>query len=116
MMVDVPADTIRIQTSTGAESAQERIEGGAVTEARDNASTIAADEEPVLLARLKERQRKRATETETQDQRPVAKPKAAKRQSKRTACTASGSFETPASKRKDGRLTQESFAASAQEP
>ena len=59
---------------------------------------------------------KRATETETQDQRPVAKPKAAKRQSKRTACTASGSFETPASKRKDGRLTQESFAASAQEP
>lgn len=49
MMVDVPADTIRIQTSTGAESAQERIEGGAVTEAIDNASTIAAAGETPLL-------------------------------------------------------------------
>ena len=51
MMVDLPADTIRIQTSTGAESAQERIEGGAVTEAIDNASTIAtAGETPLLDA------------------------------------------------------------------
>ena len=49
MMVDLPADTIRIQTSTGAESAQERIEGGAVTEAIDNASTIAAVGEMPLL-------------------------------------------------------------------
>ena len=49
MMVDVPAETIRIQTSTGAESAQERIEGGAVTEAIDNASTIAAAGEMPLL-------------------------------------------------------------------
>ena len=49
MMVDLPADTIRIQTSTGAESAQERIEGGAVTEAIDNASTIAAAGEMPLL-------------------------------------------------------------------
>ena len=49
MMVDLPADTIRIQTSTGAESAQERIEGGAVTEAIDNASTIAAAGETSLL-------------------------------------------------------------------
>ena len=49
MMVDLPADTIRIQTSTGAESAQERIEGGAVTEAIDNASTIAAAGEAPLL-------------------------------------------------------------------
>ena len=49
MMVDLPADTIRIQTSTGAESAQERIEGGAVTEAIDNASTIAAAGETPLL-------------------------------------------------------------------
>ena len=49
MMVDVPADTIRIPTSTGAESAQERIEGGAVTEAIDNASTIAAAGETPLL-------------------------------------------------------------------
>ena len=49
MMVDLPADTIRIQTSTGAESAQERIEGGAVTEAIDNAPTIAAAGETPLL-------------------------------------------------------------------
>ena len=49
MMVDVPADTIPIQTSTGAESAQERIEGGAVTEAIDNASNIAAAGETPLL-------------------------------------------------------------------
>ena len=50
MIVDLPADTIRIQTSTSAESAQERIEGGAVTEAIDNASTIAAGETPLLDA------------------------------------------------------------------
>ena len=49
MMVDLPADSIRIPTSTGAESAQERSEGGAVTEAIDNASTIAAAGETPLL-------------------------------------------------------------------
>ena len=98
-----------------AQELQQELADSAEKPALDG-STTAADEDPVLLARLKERQRKRATETETQVQRPVAKPKAANRQSKRTACTASGSFETPASKRKDGRLTQESFAASAQDP
>ena len=41
-------------------------------------SSTAAEEDQGLLAHLKERQRKRATETETQDQRPVAKPKATK--------------------------------------
>ena len=98
-----------------AESAEKRALDGSTTDRAHVQNDTAADEDP-FLARLKERQRKRATETETQDQRPVAKPKAAKRQSKRTACTASGSFETPASKRKDGRLTKESFAASAQDP
>ena len=49
MMVDLPADSIRIPTSTGAESAQERIDRGAVTEAIDNASTIAAAGETPLL-------------------------------------------------------------------
>ena len=49
MRGDLPADTIRIQTSTGAESGQERIEGGAVTEAIDNASIIAAAGETPLL-------------------------------------------------------------------
>ena len=49
MMVDVPADTIRIQASTDTEGVQERIEGGAVSEAIDNASTIAAVGETPLL-------------------------------------------------------------------
>ena len=49
MMVDVPADAIRIRASTSAEGAQEPIEGGAVTEAIDNASTIAAAGETPLL-------------------------------------------------------------------
>ncbi len=49
MMVDVPADAIRIRASTGADGAQEPIEGGAVTEAIDNASTIAAAGETPLL-------------------------------------------------------------------
>jgi hypothetical protein len=49
LIVDVPADTIRIQASTGAEGAEERIEGGAVTEAIDNAPNIAAVGETPLL-------------------------------------------------------------------
>ena len=93
-----------------AQKLQQELADSAEKPALDG-STTAADEDPVLLARLKERQRKRATETETQDQRPVAKPKATERQSKRTACTLSGSFETPASKKKYWRLTQGSFAA-----
>ena len=48
-MVDVPADTIRIQANTESEGVQERLEGGAVTEAIDNASTIAAAGETPLL-------------------------------------------------------------------
>ena len=49
MMVDVPADTIRIQASTSTEGAQERIGGGVVTEAIDKASNIAAVGEAPLL-------------------------------------------------------------------
>ena len=49
MMVDVPADTIRMQASTDNEGAQERIEGSVVTEAVDNASNIAAFGETPLL-------------------------------------------------------------------
>ena len=54
-----------------AQELQQELADSAENPALDG-STIAADEDPVLLARLKERQRKRATETETQDQRPVA--------------------------------------------
>ena len=49
MMVDVPADTIRILASADTEGVQERIEGGAVIEAIDSASTIAAAGETPLL-------------------------------------------------------------------
>lgn len=49
MVVDAPADTIRIQLSTDTDGAQERIEGGVVTEAVDNASNIAAAGETPLL-------------------------------------------------------------------
>jgi hypothetical protein len=49
MVVDAPADTIRLQPSTDTEGAQERIEGGVVTEAIDNASNIAAVGETLLL-------------------------------------------------------------------
>ena len=82
-----------------AESAEKPALDGSKTDRADVQNDTAADAD-LVLARLKERQRKRATETETLDQRPLAKPKAAKRQSKRTACIASGSFDTPASKEK----------------
>jgi glutathione peroxidase-family protein len=49
MMVDVPADTIRIQASTDNEGVQERIEGGVANVAMDNTSTIAAVGETPLL-------------------------------------------------------------------
>ena len=49
MMVDVPADTIRIQASTDTEGVKERIEGGAASEAIENASTIAAVGDTPLL-------------------------------------------------------------------
>ena len=49
MMVDVPADTIRIQASTDAEGLQERIEGGVATASMGNAPTIAAVGETPLL-------------------------------------------------------------------
>ena len=49
MMVDVPADTIRIQASTDTEGVQERIEGGVANVAMDDASTIAAAGETPLL-------------------------------------------------------------------
>ena len=98
-----------------ADNAEKPALDGSNTDSADVQNDTGADEDLVLLARLKERQRKRATETDTQDQRRVAKPKSAKRQSKRTACSASGNFETPSSRRKDARLTEESFAASVQE-
>ena len=57
---------------TAAQELQQKLADSAEQPAFDG-STIAADEDPILLARLKERQRKRAPETETRDQRPVAK-------------------------------------------
>ena len=73
--------------------------------------------EDLVLAHLKERQRKRAAERqaerEAEEQRPLAKPRAAQRQNKRPAGNACGNVEQPVSKRKDHRLTAESFATCA---
>ena len=69
-----------------------------------------------ILVELKARQRKRAIESEAEEQRALAKPKASKRQNKRTAGTASGIVEQPAAKKKGSRLSAESFAACAAPP
>ena len=60
-------------------------------------------------------QRKRAIESESEEQRPCAKSKARQRQNKRSACNTSGSVEQPALNRKDQRLTAESFQACARD-
>ena len=63
------------------------------TDRADVQNDPATDQDPVLT-HLKERQRKRGIETEAEreaeEQRPLAKPKAAQRRNKRTAGTASG--------------------------
>ena len=74
-----------------------------------------ADEDP-FLAELKRRQRKRAIKSESEEHRPFAKPKAAKRQNKRSAPATSGGAEQAASKRKDQHLTAELFQACARDP
>ena len=87
----------------------------------DTADGVDFDDEPFLAA-LRARQRKRAQASaaeermEAEEQRPHAKPKAAKRQKKRTAGTTFDSVEQPASKRQDRCLTTELFAASARDP
>ena len=87
----------------------------------DTADGVDLDEEP-FLAELRVRQRKRAQASaaeerrEAEEQRPRAKPKAAKRQNKRTAGTTSDNVEQPASKRQDRCLTAELFAACARDP
>ncbi len=95
--------------------AEQHALAGSSTDRAGVQDDLAAGEDHVL-AELRERQRKRAIESEVEEQRPLAKPKAAKRQNKRTAGTASGSVEQPASKRKEQRLTAESFAACAAPP
>ena len=96
-------------------SAEQHALAGSSTDRAGVQDDLGAGEDHVL-AELRERQRKRAIESEVEEQRPLAKPKAAKRQNKRTAGTASGSVEQPASKRKEQRLTAESFAACAAPP
>jgi len=58
-------------------------------------STTAADEDPILLARLKERQRKRATETETQ----AASSSSARAESPAAVSSSVASAEQPATSR-----------------
>ena len=93
-----------------ADSAEPTALDGKETDSADVQNDTAADEDPVL-AHLRERHRKRVIEIETEQQRPLAKPKAAKKQNKRTA---SGSVEPPASKRQQG-LTTASFASSVRD-
>ena len=69
-----------------------------------------------ILVELRARQRKRAIESEAEEQRALAKPKASKRQNKRTAGTAFCSVAQPAAKKKRSRLSAESFAACAAPP
>ena len=78
----------------------------------DTADGVDFDDEP-WLAELKMRQRKRAQDSAAEEQRPHAKPKAAKRQKRRTAGTTFDSDEERASKRQDRCLTPSFFAASA---
>ena len=69
----------------------------------------AVDDDPVLT-NLKERKPKRAIEREAEregeQQRPIAKSKAAQRQNKRTAGIISASVEQPASKRNNSASYQ----------
>ena len=86
----------------------------------DTADSVDLDEDPVL-AELRARQRKRAQAStaeegmEAEEQRPHAKPKAAKRQKRGTASTTFDGDEQPASKRQDRCLTPAFFAASARD-
>ena len=80
----------------------------------DTPTTVGLEESPTLTD-LRARQRKRAQATiaegqsQAEQQRAHAKPKAAKRQNKRTAGTTSDSVEQPASKRPQRCLTAELF-------
>ena len=75
--------------SSASGSAEQHALAGPSTDRAGVQDDLAAGEDHVL-AELRERQRKRAIESEVEEQRPLAKPKAAKRQNKRTASTASG--------------------------
>ena len=105
------AQTLREQLADSAGQPSENADQAVL----DGASSSAA-EEPKVLVMLRERQRKRKAEEETQEQGRVAKAKAATRQKKRTACTSSGIFETPVSKRKASCLSPDMFAANAKDP
>ena len=81
----------------------------------DTADGIDLDEDPVI-AELRARHRKRAQSNATEEQRPLAKLKAAKRQNKRTAGTTSDSVEQPVSKKQGRCLTAELFLVCARDP
>ena len=70
----------------------------------DTADGVDFDDEP-WLAELKMRQRKRAQDSAAEEQRPHAKPKAPKRQKRRTAGTTFDSDQERASKRQERCLT-----------
>ena len=90
---------------------------GSSDDGTDMQNDLAADQDRVLT-NLIARQRKRTIEraAEIEEQRPLAKPKAAQRRKKRTALTTTDSVEQPVAKRKDQHLTAELFAAYAHDP
>ena len=102
------ADAIRLQSDLPS------VTGSAEQPASVNPLMEVSDD-PVL-ADLKERQRKRMSETATEQQRPTAKAKAGKRQTKRGLNLSSSSVEQPGAKKKEPRLSAESFAACAAPP
>ena len=107
------AQKLQLELSDSAE--QPAASGIEQAASMDTADGVDLDEDPVL-AELRARQRKRAQASAAEEQRPLAKPKAAKRQNKRTAGTTSDSVEQPVSKRQDRFLTPELFAVCARDP
>ena len=97
-----------------AEKLQQQLSASADQPAPGN-SLMEVSDDPVL-ADLKERQRKRMAETATEQQRPTAKAKAGKRQTKRGLNLSSASVEQPDARKKEPRLSAESFAACAAPP
>ena len=105
------------QGSSGASGSAEQPAVSTVEQSvhTDTADGIDLDEDP-FFAELRARQRKRAESSATEEQRPRAKPKAAKRQNKRTAGTTFDSDDQSVSKKQGRCLTAESFLVCARDP
>ena len=104
------AQNLQRQLAGGAE--QPALAGSSIERA-DAHNDFPAGEDPPLLNKLKERQRKRGAEAEAEEQRPFAKPKAAKRQNKRTAAELFGARARDCSEIEDRDLEEPGAASSS---